>query len=90
MHQKWPIYVQMLLVIFVVFLSGAISALIAVKITNQFGWNFNLQFLLSALVSALTVGGKAIGKDLANKKIDSNSTYSWKDNVKVTDGFEKD
>ena len=49
-------------------LSGAISALIAVKITNQFGWNFNLQFLLSALVSALTVGGKAIGKDLANKK----------------------
>ena len=48
-------------------LSGAISALIAVKITEQFGLNNNLQFLLSALVSALTVGGKAIGKDIANK-----------------------
>ena len=27
-----------------------------------------MHFLLSALVSALTVGGKAIGKDVANKK----------------------
>ena len=29
--------------------------------------SFNIQFLLSALVSALTVGGKAIGKEIANK-----------------------
>ena len=28
--------------------------------------NFNLQFVLSAVVSALTVGGKAIGKNIAN------------------------
>lgn len=51
-------------------LSGAISALIAVKITQQFGLSFNLQFILSATVAALTVGGKAIGKEIAN----SNST----------------
>lgn len=47
-------------------LSGAISALIAVKITEQFGMAINLQFILSATVAALTVGGKAIGKDIAN------------------------
>ena len=49
-------------------LSGAISALIAVKITDQFGMKMNLQFILSATVSALTVGGKAIGKNIANNK----------------------
>ncbi len=47
-------------------LSGAISALISVKITEQFGLSFSLQFILSATVAALTVGGKAIGKDIAN------------------------
>ncbi len=47
-------------------LSGAISALISVKITEQFGLSFNLQFILSATVAALTVGGKAIGKQIAN------------------------
>lgn len=48
-------------------LSGAISALICVKITEQFGLQFNMQFILSATVAALTVGGKAIGKEIANK-----------------------
>ena len=48
-------------------LSGAISALISVKITEQFGLSFNLQFILSATVAAFTVGGKAIGKQIANK-----------------------
>ena len=67
MRLKLQIFVQMLLVTYAGVLSGAISALIAVKITEQFGLNNNLQFLLSALVSALTVGGKAIGKDIANK-----------------------
>lgn len=47
-------------------LSGAISALIAMKITEQFGLSFNIQFILSATVAALTVGGKALGKDVAN------------------------
>ena len=36
------------------------------KITEQFGLNFDLQFILSALVAALTVGGKALGKGIAN------------------------
>ena len=49
-------------------LSGAISALIAMKITEQFGLSFNIQFILSATVAALTVGGKALGKEVANKK----------------------
>lgn len=48
-------------------LSGAISALIAIKITEQFGLSFNIQFILSATVASLTVGGKALGKDIANK-----------------------
>ncbi len=47
-------------------LSGAISALISMKFTEQFGLNFDLQFLFSALVAAFTVGGKALGKDIAN------------------------
>lgn len=49
-------------------LSGAISALISMKITEQFGLSFNMQFILSAIVAAFTVGGKAIGKGVANKK----------------------
>ena len=48
-------------------LSGAISTLISMKITEQFGLSFNIQFILSATVAALTVGGKALGKGLANK-----------------------
>ncbi len=48
-------------------LSGAISALIAMKITEQLGLSYNIQFILSATVAALTVGGKAIGKVIANK-----------------------
>lgn len=46
-------------------LSGAISALIALKITNKYDLGFNIQFLLSALVASITVGGKAIGKGIA-------------------------
>ncbi len=49
-------------------LSGAISALISMKITERFGMNFNIQFVLSATVAALTVGGKALGKTVANNK----------------------
>ena len=41
--------------------------MISVKITQQFGLSFNLQFLLSATVAALTVGGKAIGKGIASE-----------------------
>ncbi len=48
-------------------LSGAISAIIALKISNVYTLDFNIQFLLSAVVASLTVGGKAIGKGIAQK-----------------------
>lgn len=47
-------------------LSGAISALIAAKLTEKTG--ADLQFIISALVAAVTVGGKALGKEVANNK----------------------
>ena len=46
-------------------LSGSISALIAAKIAEKTG--VNLQFVISASVAAITVGGKAIGKEIANR-----------------------
>ena len=45
--------------------NDAISAMIAAKIAEKTG--ANLQFIISALVASLTVGGKALGKDVANK-----------------------
>ena len=47
-------------------LSGAISAMISAKIMEKTG--ANLQFVISAVVASLTVGGKALGKELANKE----------------------
>lgn len=47
-------------------LSGAISAMISAKITEKTG--ANLQFIISAIVASLTVGGKALGKEFANKE----------------------
>lgn len=44
-------------------LSGAISTLIALKVTSTYELDFNIQFILSALVASITVGGKAIGKE---------------------------
>jgi len=46
-------------------LSGAISAMISVKLTEHTGANW--QFVISAIVASLTVGGKALGKEIANK-----------------------
>ncbi len=47
-------------------LSGSISALIAAKISEKVG--IDLQFIISASVAAITVGGKALGKEIANQK----------------------
>ncbi len=47
-------------------LSGAISAMISAKIMEKSG--SNLQFIISAVVASLTVGGKALGKEIANKE----------------------
>ena len=46
-------------------LSGAISAMISAKLVQNTG--ANLQFIISAVVASLTVGGKALGKEVANK-----------------------
>ena len=49
-------------------LSGAISTMVSMKLTQNLGMPENIQFIISAVVAALTVGGKAIGKEFANKK----------------------
>ena len=46
-------------------LIGAVSAMIAAKLAENTG--ANLQFVISAIVASLTVGGKALGKEVANK-----------------------
>lgn len=48
-------------------LSGSIAALITIKITEKFGLSFDIQFIVSAIVASLTVGGKAIGKGIAQR-----------------------
>ena len=48
-------------------LSGSLSALITLKLTEKFGIDGNIQILFSAIVAALTVGGKAITKEIAKK-----------------------
>lgn len=48
-------------------LSGAISAMIALKLTENFGMNESIQFVFSAIVASITVGGKAITKEIAKK-----------------------
>lgn len=47
-------------------LSGAISAMISAKIMEASG--ADLQFIVSAIVASITVGGKALGKEIANKE----------------------
>ena len=46
-------------------LSGSIAALIAFNMTKDLG--FNVQFIVSAIVASLTIGGKAIGKGIAQR-----------------------
>lgn len=48
-------------------LSGAISAMIALKLTENFGMSSNIQFIFSAIVASFTVGGKAVTKEIAKK-----------------------
>ncbi len=48
-------------------LSGAISAGIAMKIMQGSSINFNIQFIISALVASFTIGGKALGKGFAKR-----------------------
>lgn len=48
-------------------LSGAISATIALKLTSELNMPDNIQFFISAFVASITIGGKAIGKDIAKR-----------------------
>ncbi len=48
-------------------LSGSISALITLKLTEKFGISPNFQIVLSAIVASITVGGKAISKEIAKR-----------------------
>ena len=48
-------------------LSGAVGALIAIKISEMFGWPSSVQSIMSALIAAATVSGKALSKGYAKK-----------------------
>jgi len=49
-------------------LSGSLSAIITLKLTESYGISSDFQILISAIVAALTVGGKAISKEIAKRK----------------------
>lgn len=67
-------------------LSGTVSAIIALKITEYYNLNFDLQAIITSIVSALTIGGKAIGKTIAK----SNSTQIVAIVSKVLNLFSKE
>ena len=48
-------------------LSGAVGAIIALKLTKSYGMSEACQYIISAIVAALTVGGKAFTKEIAKK-----------------------
>ncbi|MCI8309991.1 MAG: hypothetical protein HFJ45_07490 [Clostridia bacterium] len=49
------------------YLVGSLSAMIMLKLTENFGVEASFQVFLSALVAALTVGGKAFTKEIAKR-----------------------
>jgi Mg2+/Co2+ transporter CorB len=48
-------------------LSGSLSAIITLKLVENYGVSQNIQILLSAVVAAITVGGKALTKEIAKR-----------------------
>ena len=42
--------------------------MLTLKITEKMGLSFDIQFIMSALVASLTIGGKALGKNFAQTK----------------------
>ena len=48
-------------------ISGSIAAAISMKIMANFSLPINIQFIVSAIVASLTIGGKALGKGYANR-----------------------
>ncbi|MDE5830373.1 MAG: hypothetical protein K2H53_01455 [Clostridia bacterium] len=41
--------------------------MVSAKLAEKFGITNNLQFIISAVVAAITVGGKAVGKEIATR-----------------------
>lgn len=46
-------------------LSGALGAMVSLKISENFGISGDIQYVISGLVAALTISGKAAGKQIA-------------------------
>jgi CBS domain containing-hemolysin-like protein len=67
-------------------ISGAVGTIIALKITERYNLPINMQVIISALVASLTIGGKAIGKAIAN----NNSTGIIKFVGKVVNIFKRE
>lgn len=69
-------------------LSGAVGAILTMKITETMGLSFDIQFIISAIVASLTVGGKAAGKYVA--KANSTKIVSGVSKVVNVFTFKKD
>ena len=53
-------------------ISGSTSASIAIILSNKFNWNLlAVSLIITAIVAAMTIGGKAIGKSIAINKSNS-------------------
>ena len=52
--------------------SGGLGAVLAINLSNQFNFNMTITtIIISSIISSLTVGGKAIFKQVAAKKCDN-------------------
>ena len=49
-------------------LSGAIGTLVSLKLVEKLGVSENIQYMVSALIASVMIGGKAMGKEIAIKK----------------------
>lgn len=49
-------------------LSGAIGTLVSLKLVEKLGVSENIQYIVSALIASVMIGGKAMGKEIAIKK----------------------
>lgn len=45
-------------------LSGAVGTLISLKLVEKLGVSENIQYLVSAIIASVMVGGKAVGKEI--------------------------
>lgn len=67
-------------------ISGTAGSIVAVKIANILGFNsFYVILIVTALISALTIGGKAMGKSIAINK----SNYILYEAAKIISKFYK-